>query len=152
MLGKETVMQKINAFFFFFFLVLNPTRAEHFLWKYRKKNMCKVEDVILQEVETWSVYWRDEFSGHGRWYGGKNNYSVWGPCFDVAGAELVFSVPLEIRRMEDTYTVHDNEAAPSSGFAAHKTFSLTVCDNGWFSPTKFTIYLQMKRHKSGTLS
>lgn len=34
-----------------------------------------------------------------------------GACFDVAGAELVFSVPLEILRIEATYTTHDNEGA-----------------------------------------
>ncbi len=62
-----------------------------------------------QEVETWSVYWRDEFSGHGGWYGGKNNYSGCEACA-LAGAKIVFSVPLEILRMEDTYLIHDNDA------------------------------------------
>lgn len=31
----------------------------------------------------------------------------------MAGAELVFSVPLEILGIEDTYTIHDNEAVLS---------------------------------------
>lgn len=126
----------------------NTSRA--FSLKVQEENVCKEEDGILQEVETWSVYWRDEFSGHGRRYGGKNNYSVWGACFDVAGAELVFSVPLEILSIEDTYTAHDNEAALGSRLAAHKTFSLAVPEEGRLCPTKFTAYLGW--HKSGTLS
>lgn len=59
----------------------------------------------------------------------------------MAGVELVFSVPLEILRIEDTYTIHDNEAALSSEFVVHKTFSSEVPDDSQLCPTKFTIYL-----------
>lgn len=59
----------------------------------------------------------------------------------MAGAELVFSVPLEILSIEDTYTAHDNEAALGSRLAAHKTFSVAVPEEGRLCPTKFTAYL-----------
>lgn len=52
----------------------------------------------------------------------------------------MFSVPLEILSIEDTYTAHDNEAALGSRLAAHKTFSLAVPEEGRLCPTKFTAY------------